>query len=463
MFLKHPAWIWLKKHDKSKLPEPDADLQALFDAGALYENYAEKLFLEGVRLGFSDYNEYVNLPKRTQETLKDGAKTIFQGRFETGGITCIVDVLDRTDKNSFDLYEIKSSTSVKTEHEHDLAFQVIVLESTELVIRNISVIHVNNHYVRDGDIDPSSISTTTNITEKVRARISETKKNIKAALEAAASKRMPDISPRYANLGAYGEWLEIYKLLKGEIDRYSIYNLYSPGAKKIGKLEDMGIALISDIPKDFKLTSKQKWQVETTKTGERHIEKEKISSFLESLKYPLYFLDYETFSGVIPAFDGIRPYQQVPFQYSLHVLDSPDAEVEHRKYLHTENTHPGERLLVKLKEDIGGRGSIIVWNESFEKSCNDTLGAMFPSYKDFSSSVNDRIVDLMISFSSGWFVEKDFFGSASLKNVLPILVPRLSYNDINIHGGNAAQRIWMETVLDGKNSDTKEKIMNELI
>jgi hypothetical protein len=463
MFLKHPAWLWLKKNDKSKLPEPGAELQALFDSGNLFESYAEKLFPQGIKLGFSNYADYAKLPKKTLETLDRGAKTIFQGRFEGENTTCIIDVLDRVEDNVFDLYEIKASTGAKPEHEHDLAFQVIVLEAAGLTVRKALVIHSNNQYVRKGEIDPKKLSSITDITEKVRTRIDETGQNIKKALEVVALKNMPDPSPRYASLGAYNDWFEIYKTLRGEISNYSIYNLYSPGAKKIGQLEEMGAAEIFDIPDDFKLTSKQKWQVDATKTGKRHIDKINISAFLESLKYPLYFLDYETFSSVIPAFDGVRPYQQVPFQYSLHIIKSPGAKVEHREYLHTKNTHPGKLLLKKLNEDIESGGSVLVWYESFEKGCNDTLGEMFPEHKDFLTGVNERIVDLMVPFANGWFVDKDFFGSVSIKNVLPVLVPQLSYKDLNIHGGNTAQRIWMETIIEGRNSTEKKKILNDLI
>lgn len=462
MFLKHPAWLWLKKHDKKKLPAPNKNLQALFDQGNLFEHYAEKLFPDGVRLGFDNYKEYLDLPQRTEESLTKGTKTIFQGRFEANDITCIVDVLDRVEGNTFDLYEIKSSTSVKKDHEYDLAFQVIVLESTGLTIRKSAVIHVNNQYVRDGDIDIKALSTATDITDEVRRKIPFTKENIKKAHEVVAQKEMPDISPRHVRLGAFNEWMEIYKLIQGEVGTYSIYNLCTPGAKRIGELEDLGVTLIADIPDDFNLTVKQHRQVEATKTDVRRIVKDHISSFLKELKYPLYFFDYETLSGVIPAFDGIRPYQQVPFQYSLHILRSPEGEVEHKEYLHTTNTHPGEPLIQQLQKDIGPDGSILVWYEGFEKSRNEELGNMFPEYKDFLAKVNDRIVDLMIPFSSGWFIDKDFFGSASIKKVLPVVVPRLSYDELDIHDGNAAQRIWMETVLNGKNSDTKDKIMNDL-
>ncbi|OGI87762.1 hypothetical protein A2995_00590 [Candidatus Nomurabacteria bacterium RIFCSPLOWO2_01_FULL_33_24] len=463
MFLKHPAWLWLKKHDKEKIPEPNAILQALFDDGKLFEEYAEKLFPHGVKLGFTGYGDYLSLPKRTQELLDKGEKTIFQGRFEANDITCIVDVLDRVKDNTFDLYEIKSSTKAKIDHEHDLAFQVIVLEKRGLKIRNISVIHVNNEYQRDGKIDVKQLTTITNLNEEVREKIEITKEKIKMAHEIVAQKEMPDPSPRYVGLGALKDWMEIYEIIKGKPEKYSIYNLCSPGVKRLGELEDLGVKLISDIPDDFNLTIKQQRQTMVTKNGSRHLEKESIKSFLNELKYPLYFLDYETFSGVIPAFDGIRPYQQIPFQYSLHILRSPEAELEHKEYLHTENTNPIKPLVEQLKKDIGTKGSILVWYQVFEKGRNKEMGEMFPVYKDFLTEINERIVDLMIPFADGWFCDKEFFGSASIKKVLPVIIPNLSYQELDIQEGNTAQRKWMETIIDGKNSDLKEKIMNNLI
>lgn len=463
LFLKQPAWLWLKKHDKAKLPEIDPATQAMFDSGHLFESYAEQLFPSTVKLGFSDYSEYVSLPKRTFDALNKGAKTIIQGRFEVENITCIIDVLDRVEGNVFDLYEIKSSTSVKIDHEYDLAFQVVVLEQAGLSIRNVGVIHVNNKYVRKGVIDSKEITKTTDVTTAVRLLINETKQNIQQALKIMQSNTPPGMSPRFVRLGPIDEWLAIYKSLYAELNPHSIYHLSTLRPQLIGELEDLGITQIKDIPDQIKLSEKQRRQVQVTKTNQRIIDKTKIFEFVDNLKYPLYFLDYETLSSVIPSFDGIRPYQQVPFQYSLHILEHPGAPLQHKEYLHRENTHPGLPLLQRLKEDIGDKGTVLVWYEKFEKSRNKELGEMFPEYADFMQGVNNRVIDLMVPFSEGWFVDKDFFGSASIKKVLPVLVSELSYKELNIQEGASAQRLWMETILDGKNAETKNQIMTDLI
>lgn len=468
LYLRHPAWLWLEKHNKKILPEVDEDTQAIFDAGNLFEAYAEKLFPDGLTLGYKtdgefDFGKYKTLPEVTKQALEDNTKVIFQGRLEVDNITCIFDVLERNKNGTYNLYEIKSSTKAKKEHEHDLAFQTIVLEKSGLKIENIFVIHVNNGYVRDGEIDYNEITDTTEITNAVRSRIEITIQNIKKAKKVMVASKMPDPSPRYVGLGALRNWLEIYHILYPDVDKYSIFNLFSPGVSRIGDFEDAGVSSIKDIPDDSNLTVKQHRQVQATKTGERVINKKEIQEFLKTFKFPLYFLDYETLAGTMPAFDGVRPYQQVPFQYSLHVLESSDAKLEHKEYLHTDNTLPVEHLLKKLKKDIGKKGSVVVWNQSFEKSCNVAMGEFEPKYVEFLEDVNNRIVDLMIPFLEGWYVDKDFFGSASIKAVLPVLIPDLSYKDLNVQGGNSAQRIWMETIIDGKNKDDKKQIMDDLI
>lgn len=463
MFLKQPAWLWLKKHDKAKLPEIDLETQAMFDNGHLFESYAEQLFPGAVKIGFSfEENNYMTMPRRTNIALDSGVKTIFQGRIEAASVTCIFDVLDRVAGNVFDLYEIKSSTSVKIDHEHDLSFQVVVLEQAGITIRNVGVIHVNNKYVRNGAIDIKAITKRTDVTEAVSLLLDETKFNIQKALQTIQSNIPPGMSPRFVRLGPIDEWLNIYKSLYKDLNPHSIYHLGSIKPQLIGELEDLGVKHIKDIPDHVKLSEKQRRQVHVTKTNQRIIDKTKIFEFVDNLKYPLYFLDYETLSNVIPSFDGIRPYQQVPFQYSLHILEHPGAPLQHKEYLHTENTHPGIPLLQRLREDICDKGTVLVWYEKFEKNRNKELGDMFPEYAEFMQGVNNRVIDLMIPFSEGWFVDKDFYGSASIKKVLPVLVSELSYKELNIQEGASAQRIWMETILDGKNADTKEQIMEDL-
>jgi hypothetical protein len=466
MFLRHPAWLWLKKFNPSILPKPNAGVQVRFDEGNLFEEYAYKLFPEAVILGFKnngqfDGYKYNSLPEATKKEIKNGTKVIFQGRLETDNITSIFDVLERVGDNVFDLYEIKSSTSVKPEHIPDLAFQTIVLEKSSLVVRNIYVLHVNSEYIRKGEIDPQQLSIKTDVTEEVRACMDEVIDNIPRAFDILSKKEMPDISPRHLNQGEMAEWLEIFRLIKKDLPKYSIYDLCGLNAKTVGLLEDAGIEMIKDIPDDFDLSRRQMEQVSAVKNG-RYINREEIKSFIDNLEYPIHFFDYETFSGAIPAFDGIKPYQQVPFQYSLHILEKPGGKLIHKEFLHLENSNPVLTLTKQMSEDFMGSGSVIAWHDSFERGRNEELSKMLPEYEPFLHNLNDRMVDLKIPFSSGWFIDKDFMGSASVKKVSPVIVDGFGYKDLEIAEGGTAQRTWMETVMDGKNQDSLEKIIENL-
>jgi len=421
LFLKQPAWLWLKKNDPKKLPPVDENTQALFDAGHQFEPYAESQFPEGLTLGFSDYSEYLSLPQRTQDAIRSGAPVLFQPRFEWQDFTCICDIVSFVGNSEVDLYEIKASTSAKVEHEFDLAFQTAVLEGTGLKVRNIFVIHVNNQYVRHGPIEADKITHTEDITDKVRKRSEVTAKYMPLALATARQKTMPDPSPNLAKLGSKKSWMQVYE------------------------------AITSQTPKEYP---------DDTAPTIRH---EELNNFLGDLKYPLYFLDYETMSGLIPYFDGHRPYQQVPFQYSLHIIREPGAELDHREFLHRENSDPIRPLTEKLIQDIGTEGTVLVWYELFEKARNTELGDMLPEYKEAMEAINDRVVDLIIPFKSKWYDDPRFEGSASIKQVLPVLCPELSYKGLGIQEGGSAQRLWMEAVLDGKRDGEKEKILSDLI
>lgn len=470
LFLRHPAWLWLKKFDKNKLPPIDSNLQALFDEGHKFENCAEKLFPNAVKIGFDikEFETYKTMPKRTKDALDKETSTILQSRFEVDGITCIVDVLNRVEDNTFDLIEIKSSNRAKPEHEYDLAFQTIVLEKYGIKIRNTVIIHANKEYVRAGDIEPEKITSKIDITSKVRVLTDITKEQIQKAFEVLDQKTMPDISPRFVNqievpgVQWFSEWLDIYKNIKPDLDPYSIYFLSFPNAKQIGQLEDRDIDLIKDIPEDLALRTKQVAQIQTTRDNKRIVDNKKIKEFISTFKYPLFFFDYETFSSVLPHFDGCQPHGDYPFQYSLHVLDSPKDEPRHLEYLHQDNSNPMPKLIEKLKTDIGESGTILSWYMSYEKGCNDRMASIYPEHKDFLTSLNQRTNDLMTPFSQMWFFDKDFFGSASVKKVLPVLVPELGHKELDISDGLLARRVWTQTVLEGKNQDKKEKTMSSL-
>ena len=474
MFLKHPIYLWLKKYDKAKLPPVDEALQAIFNAGHIFESHAEKLLPNSTRLGFNSYDEYISLTSRTQKLIKEvknninnESHTILQARFESEvenvSVTCICDAIVLSSKETIDLYEIKSGTRVKLENMYDLAFQVSVIEASGFKVENIFVINADGSYIRKGEIVVEDLCTTTEVTEEVRDLIEFTREHIALMRACIKSKNMPELLVPTDEDGAdvLNSWLELHAIFNA-IEPGSIFDLCWP-KNRVAQLHALGIKNLIDIDDEFALSPKQKAQVAAAKSGEQFIDRSLISEFLDEFQFPIYFLDYETLMDVIPPFDGTSPYQQIPFQYSLHILDSPDSELRHEMYLHRDNTDPVLALAKHLSNAIGETGSVITWNANFEKGCNSRMAKMHPEFADFFGSVNERVIDLAIPFQQNWFVDHRFLGSYSIKKVLPVLVPELSYKDLGINEGLAAQRKWMQAVLEEKFDESERlQILNDL-
>jgi len=470
-FLVHPAYLWLKKYEKHKLPPVDEATQDIFDAGNLFESYVEKLFPEAVKIGFdrNNFDTYKKMLKKTADEINYGTKVILQGRLEANNTTCIFDILKRVEGITFDLIEIKSSSSEKPEHSYDLAFQKQVLENTGLKIRKTSVIHLNKDYIKKGEIDIKKLIIGKDVTEEVNSLKEITKQQTQEALNILENTKCPDLSPRYINqLQVVGTkwkdyWMETFLYINKKLPKYSIYKLCRLDPELIAQWEDSKIEEIKDIPEDTEnLHPRQINQILTTKYDKQIIEKEKIEKFIDTLEYPLYFFDYETFASIIPLFDGTKPYQPYPFQYSLHILDSLDAEVRHTEYLHTEKSDPMPNLIEKMKKDLGDKGTILTWNMNYEIGCNKNMIEAYPEHTDYLLGINERIKDLMTPFSKQWFVDKNFFGSASIKKVLPVLAPEHNYKDLNVSDGMQARRTWIPTVLEDRNTWNKDEVLKDL-
>ncbi|WP_170368873.1 DUF2779 domain-containing protein [Ruegeria arenilitoris] len=462
LYLRHPAWLWLKKHAKHLLPPVDAALQARFDEGHEFEPYAESLFPGVVRLGFSDFSSYQALPDETLRTWQNGANVVAQGRYEDGQITCISDVVSRNG-DGFVLTEIKSGTSAKPEHTFDLAFQRVVLEAAGFPITRCEVAHVNREYVRDGAIDPAQLVAITDITEAVEEQLESTRARIDHALSVAASGTMPDPAPERARLNSYDEWLTIREALDPPLADNSIHRLPFMSADKATKLIETGITEIGQIEDASILGKSTRRYLSALAQGGRRVDKVRLDRFLGDIVYPVHYFDYETSQSLLPPWDGTRPYQQVPFQYSLHIQHEPGGEIEHREYLHRDGSNPMPALLERLREDVGDTGSVLVWYEGFEKARNNEMVAAFPEYAAFLDDLNERVIDLMKPFADETITDPAFKGSASIKAVLPVLVPELTYSDLGIQEGGSASRLWKEVTLTNPEAAEREKVYADLV
>lgn len=382
----------------------------------------------------------------------------YQRKFTHGNLECICDILIKNeDQNTYSLYEIKSATDVKQVDEYDMLFQYYVT-SQSITVTNIYVIHVNGKYMREGELDLQEAFKTRDLTDLIDTKLEETVTLIGHANEI-LNKQTPNEIETCRKL----KDCPCPQLCFPSLPEYSIYNLANIHQERLVQLEEEGILDINDIPDHFNLSSKQRYQLISTKTRKPIIDSIGITAFISKLNYPLYFLDYEAYSWPVPKYDKHGAYQNVVFQYSLHIIMSNSSEVIHKEYLSTTKNDPIKEVLEHLETDIGDKGTVLVWNRIFEQGCNREMARIYPQYKEMLQNINQRIVDLSDIFSKQMYVDYRFKGSWSLKNVLPILAPGISYKGMSISNGTSAMLKWKELVYNQTSLKEKNAVHENLL
>ncbi|CAN5683277.1 DUF2779 domain-containing protein [soil metagenome] len=463
-FLKYqccPSYLWLWKFKKEVVPVDDEEeINRRLEQGNEIERYARDLFPSATLVdshGKKARNE-------TEHLVKDGVKSIFQATVYTEKeLLAMADIIVFDDEaQAWTLYEVKSTNSVKQEHIYDLAFQCVAFEDAGYKIGKVAVIHLNKIYVRSATVNPDDLLTQTDVTEKVEKLLTIIRQQAYDALEVV--KQTDEPKKCSCRLKTKSGHCPTFKYLNPDIPEYSVFNISRIGGKNLSVLVDGDIHNVHDVPDDIKLSVGQQNQVAVAKSKEPIINKPAIDELLNELKYPLYFLDYETVSSALPMFVGCTPFQQIPFQYSLHVLREPSAELEHYEYLGRDSVVPPmPELLASLQSHIGDTGSVIVWYKVFEKGRNTEMSKAFPEYAEFLESVNDRVFDLMDIFSKQHYVHHDFKGSSSIKYVLPVLVPEFSYKEMDIQNGLVASIRWYDAVMGVVDKEQAEKTFDALL
>jgi hypothetical protein len=231
--------------------------------------------------------------------------------------------------------------------------------------------------------------------------------------------------------------------------------------KKAFTLLEKGIYTFKDIPDDFPLNGKQEIQRNCEINGKPYIEKKAIRQFLNTLQYPLYYMDFETFSSAIPPFNGTKPYQQIPFQFSLHVVEKDNATAKHHSFLADGTDDPRNEFIASLKKVLGNSGSIVVYKMDFEKGVLNRLATFLPKYNNWVEGLNDRIIDLLVPFRSFHYYDAKQKGSASIKNVLPVLTGT-NYDHLDISDGMEASLAFLDVISNNVAEKEKMKIREDL-
>ena len=420
----------------------------MFDTGHQVGDLAKGLFGEyrdvtvWNEAGYPDIRKMVS---RTTDAIEEGVENICEAAFLYGNNYCAVDLLHRTE-NGWAIYEVKSSTEQKAINLYDVAYQKYVLEACQLNVTSVNLVVLNNQYVRAGELDIQQLFKTIDVTTDCDELMDEVRELVEGANKVLQSSDEPQMQVGLHCCSPYdcAFWQYCSKPLN--MPEPSVMDMYRMGKKKIFDYISQGKLSYADL-KGEKLSEKQQRQIRCYEDGTEEIDRKGIKSFLETVEFPLYHLDFETMQLAVPEFDGTRPYQQVPFQYSLHIQQTPCGALEHREFLAESGVNPLRAIAESLCENIPDDVCVMSYNKSFECTRLEELACMFDDLATHLRAIKDNMVDLLRPFQDGYYYTPAMKGSFSIKSVLPALFPddpELDYHNLqgSVHNGTEAMNIF---------------------
>ena len=454
--------IWLKKY------KPEYAIQKAKDT-VLNNGTAVGQLAKGLFGKYEDieFNENLDIMiKQTQELLNNKPSIITEASFNYNNNFCSVDIL-KNKLDGIEIYEVKSSTEISDIYLDDVAYQYYILNNLGFNIKKACIVYINNKYIRQEELDLNKLFNIEDVTEIAKSKQQEIKNNIyelnKYMEENKENEPKDDIG------------IKCFKPYECEFWEYCTRNLPKPNVfdikggmhldKKFEKYYEGKISF-EDLQTE-NLNPKYLEQIEFELNDlQSKIDKEAIKEIMKSLKYPLYFLDYETYQVAIPEINGTKPYQQLPFQYSLHIIKEEGAEIEHREFLADINDKDFIRHFAEsLIKDIPDNGSVIIYNKAFEPARNREIAKMYPDLEDELERINRNMIDFLEPFKQRKYYTKEMQGSASIKYVLPALYPNdpeLDYHNLPVvHNGGEASEAFLS--LKEKSKEEQEKIRQGLL
>jgi hypothetical protein len=450
--------LWLYKNRPDLRAQPDKQKEALFETGQTVGDLACGLFPGGIEIEFTP-EDFGAMSTKTRQLIDSGVEIIYEATFREKGIFAMADILVKT-PDGWDMYEVKASTRVKPYHQDDAAIQWYALAEA-IPLNRAFIIHVDNQYVRQGELDIHGLFSIVDITEIVQAKQAAIPEKLQAMEAMLKTDGVSiDIGPHCSDPFD----CDFKSCCWQHIPRQSVFNLYRLSGQRKFELYRQGKVRFEDLTFGDGFNETQLVQANSALTQQAHIDRPVIQAFLDKLEYPLNFFDFETYQEAIPRFDGQRPYMQLPFQYSLHIVPEVGGMV-HRELLGDEHSDPREALIQHVLDDISPSGSIVAFNMGFEKARIRELADAFPQYRDELLALNERFVDLIEPFRGLGYYHPDFNGSFSIKSVLPAMFPddpELDYKSLEIQDGGMA----METFANLhklKDKSQREAIRNALL
>lgn len=428
--------LYWQVHAPELAAQPDAASEAIIEQGREVGMLARRLFPGGVEVCERSLDQAI----RTTCELSGNpqVQAIFEGVFEHEGVLVRVDILQRRRDKRWRLIEVKSTSDLKDHHLEDVAIQYRVVSRSGLDVAAMSLAHVNRGYVFDGgDIDVRRFFKIRNLTRRVERLQPKLTFQLRSEFAVLAMPNAPDIAPgRHCTDPVTCEYFE-----RCNPPRRNDHIGFLPRihASAIEELNAIGVDSIMDIPDDFDLSEIQRRAAACVQTGQPWFDPQ-LRDVLGGLVYPLYFADFETVNPAIPRYAGMRPYDHLAFQWSVHVQRQPGAEPEHYEFLAEHTSDPQRDFITSLSAALGESGSVAVYS-SFESQRLSELASWFPEFADRIGAIQSRLFDLLPVVRENVY-HPAFAGSYSIKSVLPALVPEMTYDGMQVANGQEAGLAW---------------------
>jgi predicted RecB family nuclease len=451
--------LYLEVHQPELAGELDEQSMAVFEQGHEVGRWAQKVFPGGVLIE-AGHEEMGKALRQTEQAVADKQHpAIFEAAFTHDNVLARVDILERLLRNKWRLIEVKSSTSVKDYYIYDVAIQRLILESLGMKVVPC-LMHLNRDYVYDGkQYELENLFVIRDVTKETSALEQEVKDLLREEWKVLARAKPPDIEPGSHCTKPFA--CEFYDVCNKSLPVDHVANLPGISPKKLEELANRGIESIRKISKDFPLTDRQRRAWECARAAKPWFG-EGLREALSGLRFPLYFMDFETLAGALPRYAGMSPYDQIPFQWSVHIQRKPGAELEHYEFLAADTNDPRPEFVKTLCQIIGKKGSAVAYNSGFESGCLASLAEKLPQYKDEIGNIQDRLWDLLPVMRAHVY-DLAFRGSYSLKSVLPALVPDMSYDGMEVAEGTEAGLAWEKMVHAEAGSEERRKLREALL
>lgn len=448
--------LWLSCYKKEEMEDLSND--SVFENGNIVGDLARGLFGKYTLINYDE--NYENMINDTKEELNNKPNIICEASFNYDGNFCSVDIL-KNDLDGVSLYEVKSSTEVKDIYIDDASYQAWVLKKLGFNVKKTAIVYVNNKYIREKELDINKFFKIKDITDLVD--LEKVEKKVKKLKDILNTNDEPNNDLSLSCHTPYS--CSFFKYCTRNLPIPNVFDVgWSTSFNKKLDLYNKGIITYGELLNSKLLNSKATNQVKMyLENIDYIIDKEKIKNLLKTFRYPLYFLDFESYQSPIPMIEKTFPYEQICFQYSLHYYLEEGGKLFHKEFLSSDyDGNPMYLLCKSLCEDIPLNSCVLVYNDSFEKSRLKEMANIFPEFKNHLLNIRDNIIDLLPPFKNHDYYVKQMGGSASIKKVLPALFPNdesLNYHNLEqVHKGDEASSAFLSL----KNlNDNEKKILRE--